>query len=75
MDGEQKQNIASFVIRFVQDKPEKQVERGSFRGTIRHIQMDQEIPFIHWDDAVSFIQRFVPVDQMERGVETRNVNQ
>lgn len=50
-------NVTSFVIRFVIDGPEV----NGFRGTIRHVQTDEEISFTKWDDAVTFIQRFVPL--------------
>ena len=60
--------ISSFVIRFVQDEAEaKAVETGPahmpYRGTIRHVQTDQEVSFTRWEDAVSFIQRFIRLEQ------------
>ncbi len=65
-------NIASFVIRFVQAESlapaEPQGERGwAYRGTIRHIQSDEEISFTRWADAMQFIRRFVNVEMEEEG--------
>ncbi len=60
--------IDSFVIRFVQ--PEKSEKSGSpeYRGTISHVQSDQQIAFTRWEDAVAFISRFVPtiLEQVNR---------
>jgi hypothetical protein len=33
-----------------------------FRGSIRHIQSDEEMNFHVWEDAVEFIRRYVPLD-------------
>ncbi|HEX7975829.1 MAG TPA: hypothetical protein VF498_15575 [Anaerolineales bacterium] len=32
----------------------------AFRGTVTHIPSGQEVAFTRWEDAVHFIQRFVP---------------
>ncbi len=53
--------VTSFVIRFVQDPSSADREHPALRGTIHHVQTNQEIPFTHWEDAVEFIQRFVPI--------------
>lgn len=53
--------ITSFVIRFVQDAPLANRGGSALRGTIHHVQSNQEIPFTRWEDAVEFIQRFVPI--------------
>jgi hypothetical protein len=60
-------NITSFVIRFVQSESPPLAEatdqrRLSYRGTIRHIQSDEEISFIRWADAIEFIRRFVQLE-------------
>jgi len=55
-------HITSFVIRFIHDQPESKQEIPSFRGTVHHVQSNQEIPFTNWRDAVEFIQRFVPLN-------------
>lgn len=57
--------ITSFVIRFVQNEVQEAVEESGqhpFRGSIRHIQSDEEIHFHAWEDAVEFIRRFVPLE-------------
>lgn len=58
--------ITSFVIRFVfspGSEPPEGSSLPSYRGTIRHIQTEQELNFSSWQEAVAFIQRFVPLDQ------------
>ena len=57
--------ISSFVIRFVQNEVQEVVEDSGqplFRGSIRHIQSDEEINFHVWEDAVEFIRRYVPLE-------------
>lgn len=54
--------ITSFVIRFVHPDQSVELRDADLRGSIRHVQSDQEILFTRWPDAVAFIQRFVPVD-------------
>ncbi len=65
-------NIAAFVIRFVQSESSPASaspgEQGlAYRGTIRHIQSDEEIPFTRWADAVQFIRRFVKLESEAEG--------
>lgn len=57
--------ISSFVIRFVMNEAgDKPVETSAqpFRGSIRHIQSDEEMNFHAWEDAVEFIRRYVPLE-------------
>ena len=54
--------ITSFVIRFIQTGSS---ERQSYRGSILHVQTNQEAAFSHWEDAVAFIQRFVDLAEGE----------
>jgi hypothetical protein len=56
-------SITSFVIRFVMDEtlPDKNAQ-PCYRGAIRHIQSEAEINFHNWEDAVAFIQRYVPFE-------------
>ena len=57
--------ISSFVIRFVQNEAQDEVENSihhPFRGSIRHIQSDEEMNFSIWEDAVEFIRRYVPLE-------------
>jgi hypothetical protein len=56
MDAPTFPTISSFVIRFVVD-----ARPGSYRGEIRHIQTNEEIHFSTWQDAVDFIERYVPL--------------
>ena len=54
-------NLTSFVIRFVIEPAETE-QSPSYRGMIRHIQTEEEINFSDWDEAVMFIQRYVPLE-------------
>ena len=56
-------NIVSFIIRFVQDPPKEKPDHSVYRGSIRHIQSDQEISFTKWDEAEDFINHYVPIDR------------
>jgi len=61
-------SIASFVIRFVVDDPPPEGgTRPGLRGTILHIQSNEEANFSAWESAVEFLQRYVP---LETGRET-----
>jgi hypothetical protein len=63
MESNPSPSISSFVIRFVLD--ETSLEKDAqpyYRGAIRHIQSDKEINFNTWEDAVAFIQRYVPLE-------------
>ena len=56
--------ISSFVIRFVTNIVLETVEDTTqlpYRGSIRHIQSDEEINFHVWEGAVQFIRRYVPL--------------
>ena len=63
MESNPSPSITSFVIRFVVDEtsPDKEAQ-PCYRGAIRHIQSDEEMNFNVWEDAVEFIQRYVPLD-------------
>ena len=63
MESSASPSITSFVIRFVVDEPSSVEEtRPSYRGTIRHIQTNEELTFSTWENAVEFIQRYVPLE-------------
>ena len=62
MDSPLPPNISSFVIRFVVDNAAGEQSHLPYRGAIRHIQTDEEMHFSNWEEAVSFIRRFVPLD-------------
>lgn len=55
--------IASFIIRFVLNEMQHEPSQPAYRGSIRHIQSDNELHFHLWEDAVDFIQRYVPLDE------------
>ncbi len=63
MESNTSPSITSFVIRFVVDEasPDKNTQ-SCYRGAIRHIQSDKEMNFSAWEDAVAFIQRYVPLE-------------
>lgn len=54
-------SISSFVIRFIQEAPATEQTSLPYRGFIRHVQTDSEITFTRWEDAIVFIQRYVPL--------------
>ncbi|HEU0293678.1 MAG TPA: hypothetical protein VFR47_13135 [Anaerolineales bacterium] len=63
--------ISSFVIRFVMNEAQDDLVDGTqtqhpYRGSIRHIQSEEELNFHLWEDAVEFIRRYVPLD-IEKG--------
>lgn len=63
MESNTSPSIASFVIRFVVDETIATEETPpGYRGTIRHIQSNEELTFSAWENAVEFIQRYVPLE-------------
>ncbi len=63
MDTRLSPNISSFVIRFVVNGSASLAQDQTvYRGAIRHIQSDEELNFNRWEEAVTFIRRFVPLD-------------
>jgi hypothetical protein len=57
--------ISSFVIRFVMNEAQESVDelgQSPYRGSIRHVQSDEELNFHLWEDAIEFIRRYVPLD-------------
>jgi hypothetical protein len=53
----------SFMIRFVLESPSSHDgEKPHYRGTIRHIQSNEDLNFNTFDDAIKFIQRFMPLE-------------
>ncbi|HEY5731344.1 MAG TPA: hypothetical protein VIS72_14935 [Anaerolineales bacterium] len=57
--------ISSFIIRFVMNEVQEEhadAPSHPFRGSIRHIQSDEEMNFHAWEDAVEFIRRYVPLE-------------
>ena len=54
--------ISSFIIRFVRE--EMSAEQPAYHGTIRHIQSAEEINFNEWQEAVEFMRRFIPLNDL-----------
>ena len=48
--------ITSFVVRFIHSGPP---DNTTLRGSILNVQTNQELPFLHWEEAVDFIRRYV----------------
>jgi hypothetical protein len=63
MEKTPKNDIVSFIIRFVQNQSKEKPDQNVYRGSIRHIQSDQEISFTKWDEAEDFIQHYVPINR------------
>ncbi|HEX5837906.1 MAG TPA: hypothetical protein VFY26_08745 [Anaerolineales bacterium] len=59
--------IYSFIIRFVVEEmaPSDGVPTA-YHGAIRHIQSAEEMNFNEWQEAVEFLQRFVPIDDPQQ---------
>ena len=56
--------ITSFVVRFVHSGPP---ENAALRGSILNVQTNQEQPFLHWEEAVAFIRRYVTLSEVAGG--------
>ena len=55
--------IMSFVIRLVlESPPSSEGKEPCYRGTIRHIQSNEDINFNTFDEAIKFIQRYMPLE-------------
>lgn len=61
MDRKPFPDVASFLIRFVQDQPIPD-KTASYRGVIRHIQTENEIFFTCWKEVETFIQQVIPLE-------------
>ena len=75
MDQHSPPQISSFVLRFVQEESAEQADQANYRGSIRHIQTDQEISFTHWRDAIDFIGRFIPGEVLDLSKPATQLNQ
>lgn len=63
MSTQHSPTISSFVIRFVVEAAtERELAQPLIHGAIRHVQSDETVNFSLWEDAVAFIQRYVPLD-------------
>ena len=57
--------IYSFIIRFVVETPQEDGSQPAYRGTVRHIQSSEEMNFNDWTEAVAFMSRFVPIQEVD----------
>jgi len=55
--------ITSFVVRFIHSGPP---DNAPLRGSILNVQTNEEHAFLHWEEAVEFIRRFVQLTNDER---------
>jgi len=65
MNSDATPTINSFIIRFVIDN--SSIADGtpsSYHGAIRHIQSAEELSFNEWAEAVAFMRRFVPIENL-----------
>jgi len=65
MDSNQPPDITSFVIRFVHPPASERMNLVKYHGSIRHIQTNRELNFTQWEEAVSFIRSFVPLEDQQ----------
>ena len=65
MSSNQPPDITSFMIRFVHPTDKENVDLVQYHGSIRHIQSNREINFTRWEDAVSFIENYVTLENPE----------
>lgn len=56
--------ITSFVVRFVHSGPP---ENAALRGSILNVQTNHEQSFLHWEEAVAFIRRYVALSEVASG--------
>lgn len=52
--------IDSFVIRFVYS----QTDAVPLRGSVRHVQTNEEKAFTHWQEVEQFVKQFIPLDAL-----------
>ncbi len=55
-------NIDSFVIRFVRNT-DKHMKPGA-SGVVTHVQSNDRLQFMEWEEAVRFINKFVDLDEL-----------
>ena len=66
--------ITSFVIRFIVDQPQTRDDAPSFRGAIRHVQSEKELNFRNWQDAVEFINGYIPIESKNDKDKNKKIN-
>jgi len=65
MDQTSQPDITSFVLRFIHEPDTNTTP--AYRGSIRHVQTDDELSFTDWQDAVNFIRKFIPINTQPEG--------
>jgi hypothetical protein len=65
--------ISSFVIRIIQDPSAN--TSIPLRGSILHVQSNQELTFTKLSDAVEFINEFTPFKSLDQNEESNRVNE
>jgi hypothetical protein len=58
------QSITSFVVRFIHSGPP---ENAAYRGSILNVQTNEEFSFLHWEEAVAFIGRYIRIAADDEG--------
>ena len=53
--------VVSFILRFVQ--PDQGDSGLPWRGVVRHVQSREEVRFTQIQEALVFINRYVPLDE------------
>ncbi len=59
-------DISSFIVRIVHSTTADGSD--SYRGSVRHIQTNREYHFSDWDEAIGFMQSFVPQGARRTGL-------
>lgn len=70
MEDKKVPEVASFLIRFVQDQSQPDGE-PRYRGVVQHIQTNEQVLFTHWAEVEAFIQQLIPLERIktEKGVD------
>lgn len=64
-------DVASFLIRFVQDQSISG-GKSKYRGIIKHVQTENETFFTSWKEVEAFIQRVIPLEIYEPKIGEEN---
>jgi hypothetical protein len=74
MNSHPSPTISSFIIRFIQEPTEDQANLR-YRGTIRHIQSNQQAGFTSWSEVEAFIERIIPFHEPDEdmGMQATNI--
>ncbi len=54
--------ITSFVVRFIHSGPP---DNTPLRGSVLNVQTNEEHAFLHWEEALEFMRRFVQLGNDE----------